>query len=67
MSERYGPCPRCHGKGVVFELPHDFQGVPTWESDYEEKECGRCDGTGQDGSAETYSDLSERWTALGDT
>lgn len=50
MSERNGDCPRCRGQGAVLIKT----GVVDPSTKIEEavsEECGRCDGTGFDGSA----------------
>lgn len=49
MSERYGPCTLCDGKGYTADNP--------WT------ECPRCEGTGQDGSVITklQKEADEDW------
>lgn len=43
MSERYGDCPACRGMGTVID-----------PDSLEKRECGRCQGTGFDGSADAW-------------
>lgn len=48
MSERWGACPRCHGRGVIEVVKKD---LILFRTETVEQECGRCEGTGHDGSA----------------
>lgn len=49
MSERYGSCPACNGYGSL-----------TIRTGGDKRECGRCGGTGFDGSSEAYLEREGR-------
>lgn len=50
MTERWGKCPRCRGRGsVAVETGVVEEGSGAKEVVLEE--CGTCDGSGHDGSA----------------
>lgn len=48
MSERWGACPPCKGRGMVIVTKRD---LILLRDEQVEQECGRCEGTGHDGSA----------------
>ena len=50
MTERWGVCRGCSGRGLVKD-PVLFT----------EKECASCNGEGYDGSAEAYAELEDQW------
>lgn len=55
MSENYGNCPRCRGRG--FYLVKTGVRDPVFLREETAKEsCNWCGGTGYDGSAEKYRD-----------
>lgn len=53
MSERYGKCRGCKGIGFVMKMDAVlFTSV--------KKECGRCEGTGFETSADAYQEQEEK-------
>lgn len=50
MSERYGTCSRCEGKGFIIYYLHKE----------ENEECSRCGGTGESGNALDHLTLQQK-------
>jgi len=55
MSERYGFCRTCYGKGTQMQSGQDMSGERT----YYEEACGTCGGTGESGDAMDYLQQEE--------
>jgi DnaJ-class molecular chaperone len=51
MSERFGPCRTCKGRGVVIAATGTRDPV-LLRPEYKEQECGTCEGTGHSGHVE---------------
>lgn len=60
MSEKFGKCPTCEGKGVIYKNS-SMPAISHFEVTVQE--CPACDGTGFDGSADTYvkQQAAEDW------